>query len=293
MTASLVPNTATRAFEYIAERTCKVITPHGEATGCLIGDKVVATVMHIFSVTESGSINPEGLEIRYKDRQYTATLMRMNVETASRADAVLLQIQQEVSLPFFETVFEGDLPNGTDVYFSGFPLSQSNLTHHKGMVSSVVDNGARFTIDGTIVRGNSGGPVVAESSSGGFVLVGMITREVAMLPSSFTRHYKGLSKIDIEPVPRGKGKWKKDYCSIDGAHFTDDEDNVARLNAHPEERIIILLRAAMDNISTGIGKALHARCLLPLYRGEELPELLPDTVDFPVGKKSRLRLRLE
>jgi hypothetical protein len=273
MTIALVPNTATRAFEYIAERTCKVITPHGEATGCLIGDKVVATVFHIFQMNAKSEYTVNGVVIQHKEKEYAALFHNVKLESTARTDVVLLRIQASVALPFFN-IFKGDLPSGTDVYFSGFPLSQSTLTHHKGMVSSVVDDGARFTIDGTIVHGNSGGPVAAESS-GGFVLVGIITREVAQLSPEFHLNHFLINALAQQEITSG---FTLSYTRRlpDG---TEERQSTTR-----DEAIVKCLHGAMDNISTGIGKALHARCLLSLSQGEALPDLPADEEGIPVKK---------
>ena len=72
---------------------------------------------------------------------------------------------------------------GSDVYFSGYPLSSSHLTTHRGMVSAKYTREGTFNktpqkvfqIDGAINKGNSGGPLFDLSTQR---VVGLIsTRE--------------------------------------------------------------------------------------------------------------------
>ena len=56
------------------------------------------------------------------------------------------------------------LAPGKEVFFAGWPLSLHDLAFHRGSISGLKDlDGIRtYTIDGTVVQGFSGGPVVIE-----------------------------------------------------------------------------------------------------------------------------------
>ena len=94
-----------------------------------------------------------------------------------------------VSLKYFNIA--SSPPNGGEkLFFGGFPLTQNLFTFHKGMVSSVSDG--HFTVDGTVVAGHSGSPIVRIQGSEIHV-VGILISEVTDLDEAFKRLERKLS----------------------------------------------------------------------------------------------------
>ncbi len=187
------------------------------------------------------------------------------------------------------------LQEGMKVYFAGYPLGQGKATFHKGIVSSISeDRGTRrFTIDGTVVPGNSGGPVVTQFD-GKVYLVGVITAEVA----DFTPEDR--KTIAIMQALKNKRNESPNTNAplISVGRMSLGNDGITnsiniRTNQGPEtiklndmDVIHLALDLIQRNMSTGIGKAVDIRHYGNLFKEEPKLEI-EDKQDFLVGGKGK------
>ena len=128
-----------------------------------------------------------------------------------------------------------EVNEGDTVYFAGFPLEgTSKLIFHKGYVSSVDEVFVRgkkirnFTIDGTIVAGHSGSPVVVKDKKQQQLhLIGMIVSEVI-----------------------------------------NSQEQLNSICEHEDSKVREIARVIRNNLSTGMGRAVDIRiCELLLSKG--------------------------
>ncbi len=76
-------------------------------------------------------------------------------------DIAVLKFNDKARLPI--STFTGEIKEGMNVIFSGFPLGLRALTTHQGIISSITVDSAgakRYLIDGTVNTGNSGCPLM-------------------------------------------------------------------------------------------------------------------------------------
>lgn len=244
---------------------CSVHTPIGKATGFFVNETgMLTTALHIIQFT-NGSTNSEQIKVRHGGKDHSVQFTAGTIETLkyrSDVDICLLQIipQIQTKCMFLEKDIS-QLNIGTEVFFSGFPLSQSSLTFHKGMVSSIpptINGICHFTIDGTIVQGNSGGPV-AMISENRLVVIGMIFQEAAELSQDF---YHGKCVLD--------GLRKEEKSS--GFQTTITFPDGTTLTKSRSQFLANVIDTLVSNISTGIGKAIHTQHIIQMSRSEGIPE---------------------
>lgn len=242
---------------------CSVHTPIGKATGFFVNETgMLTTALHIIQFT-NGNANSEQIKVRHGGEDHSVQFTAGTIATLkhrSDVDICLLQI-----IPPIQTkcmFLEKDISQlniGTEVFFSGFPLSQSSLTFHKGMLSSVLpeQNGTcHFTIDGTIVQGNSGGPVTMISENR-LVVIGMIFQEAANLNKEF---HEG--KFVLEQL-------QKDCISGFPLTITSNGTQTTKKRT---QFIADVIDTLIKNISTGIGKAIHAQHIIQMKMPNGIPE---------------------
>jgi len=177
-------------------------------------------------------------------------------------------------------IIDFDLEEGMAVYFGGFPLSQKIATFHKGMISSISGgtNGVpqHFTIDGTVVPGNSGGPVLVQKE-GKLYLAGVIVSEIADLDTGFKPRNSILGLIGTSEKSDEQRKVIVQY------------DNGKEEEIDQDEALIKAVLEIQRNISTGIGKAIDARAILELLNATDGSSLANmEIVDqYSVGKDKK------
>lgn len=127
-------------------------------------DGLVVTAKHVVNIDK---VNVNNIRCKMANgEKYKFSIVKSN----DLQDFAILKIEgskkdfKYLQLGDYSTAKEGD-----EVLFSGFPLSLPFLTIHKGMISSKYQakfiglnlEGDWIQIDGSINRGNSGGPVVS------------------------------------------------------------------------------------------------------------------------------------
>jgi len=162
----------------------------------------------------------------------------------NKLDLILLQIIDDIpKTKCFELGFDPSFfEEGTKVYFGGYPLSLPNPTYHRGIVSSkLIDENTleHFTIDGTVVPGNSGSPVVIEQK-GKLFLIGIVFSEVADLDPKFLEIESRLNEGKNAPI--------------------------AKIGPFDIFNILSMtLSVIKRNMSTGIGRAINATYIIDLF----------------------------
>jgi len=107
-----------------------------------------------------------------------------NVRTEKGLDLQLLECIPDEggieAIPFLEIGDHIELAVGTEVYIIGIPRIARGVLFHKGYISSVEkkDQISRFTIDGTVLEGHCGSPVVAKIKDKLFV-IGVVISQLA------------------------------------------------------------------------------------------------------------------
>lgn len=259
MSVKLTPE---QVFDRIRPLVCQINSPNGVASGVLLNASGrVLSVMHNIPIVDVGAEKQytlNGVELVYNKTVYKPQFPQKFIgPNAHRLDLSLLQtdikVEEESCIPLLPADFQ--LKEGMKVYFAGFPLTQSSITFHRGMISSISeDNGTRrFTIDGTVVPGNSGGPVIIQVD-GKLYIAGIITAEVADLDKEFLFVEESFALLKKQG---GANMMKLGIKYADGICRSTD----------PFDLIGIALSGIKRNLSTGIGRAIDARHLAQLFEG--------------------------
>lgn len=175
-------------FDKIRPLMCSINSTVGESSGFFIGKGTILTVAHnipMEKVEGKDRFTTDYVQIdsAHQHKPYFPKSSDGIVQEHAKA-LDLYAIEHEIQLSDLNEIpilsAEIPLKEGMKVYFAGYPLGQDTVTFHKGTISSITENQGirRFTIDGTVVPGNSGGPVVIQHE-GKIYLVGVITSEVA------------------------------------------------------------------------------------------------------------------
>lgn len=169
------------------------------------------------------------------------------------AKVVLRDIEHDLALLKFEAsshgakplkLFSKDVRVGMPVIFAGYPLSLLNLTAHQGILSAIVKDpigSTVYLIDGTVNRGNSGGPLMSAEGS----LIGIVNatrrenapllRQVEELPADVFKVHGldliGIQKALIQNLQLGMGYAVPASYIPD---FKDKESNVESSSASTE-----------------------------------------------------------
>lgn len=186
----------------------------GSGTGFLFEKaNIVVTCNHVV-------INPDyAYVLKFPDSEdyLTAKILLRDEEH----DLALLGIQDSKREPL--RVFDGEVKQGLQVIFSGYPLDMDNLTTHQGIISSIskeATGATTYLIDGTVNPGNSGCPLMSKDGQ----VIGVV--------NAYRRE-----KIDI------LNKVENMYS---GAISIQDVD------------LIDIYKALMSNLQLGIGYAIPA-----------------------------------
>ncbi|MCP5505625.1 MAG: trypsin-like peptidase domain-containing protein [Chlamydiales bacterium] len=273
-------------------------TSVAEATGFFLERDVVVTVAH--------NSLANGILQSTCYHEGTGGLMlepaeEMNLKNAHALD--MLCFYSEIDLPeesLLREVPEGFvIEEGMEVYYAGFPFGRNKITFHKGMISSVSEeNGFReFTIDGTVVHGNSGGPVVVLIDGKPHIL-GIITSEMAdfypedlktiqcmkMLNQHFKEHPPA-EVSHISGVVTTQAGIKRTFTVRQGGQ----EERLDLTDAEVMTRSLDLIQR---NLSSGIGRAVDIRDCTHLF-SEEIIEGAADPRTYyePLGYRSEIELR--
>lgn len=234
-------------IKFIKPRIVKVTCPglDSKGTGFLISkDGHIATNFHVI-----GQVDQNGRVLYAKQilvsnsviDEVEATIVHNTKDTASVLhDYSIIKIDKN-GLDYFELGEGKDVEEGDEVYFGGFPITQNNLTSHKGHVSSLREAPTRFgtdlqkviDIDGTVVGGNSGGPLIFKKD-GQYIVVGIISQQVAYLSEAF-QHLEQFLKVQMTNPSAG---------------------GVFIGGVNPNAALFETIKTLKTNLSTGIGTAI-------------------------------------
>ncbi len=285
-------------YQKIDDVLCKIQTSKGIATGFCIGENLIVVPFHVLGHTHSTSETDSDLEeitvetpitCIYQGILYKADYQTINTEAAMDYDFAIFKIEDPDFFPRENlSIFEGTIEPGEEVYFGGFPLTQNTPTFHGGFVSSAFEQEKTsfFTIDGTIVSGNSGGPVFI-CHENELKLIGAISQQVADFNSESKRLIKILEQLKKQ---NDENHSSKDYIAILEYH-----KNCSQFKNPPEEihfnevdAICMALDLIKRNLSTGIGTVLHVKHLMDVIKGQEVPQPIPFMTGQPVMKGEKL-----
>ncbi|WP_075883964.1 S1 family peptidase [Candidatus Protochlamydia sp. W-9] len=273
-----------QVFDKMRPLICSINSTIGEASGFFIDHEgTILTAAHNIPEEEINGVSQfivDYLQINYghQEQAYFPTSNPDIIQQHAKAlDLYSIKldshkIQPEEVIPFLPETIQ--LKEGMKVYFAGYPLGQDKVTFHKGIISSITENQGikRFTIDGTVVPGNSGGPVLIQDN-GQVYLVGVITSEVA----DFS--YEDREVIsDMKLIRDSNSGYVIDYHRTYTTPEGEEIKKVITLN----EILYLALDLIQRNLSTGIGKAIDIRHYEKLF--QEQIQLTEDKDSFSVGK---------
>jgi len=248
-----------KVIKFIKPRIVKVTCPEMglKGTGFIISEEGhIATNFHVIGqVDQNGrvhyakKITVSNLIIGETD----ATIVHDIKDTASVLhDYSIIKIDKN-GLEHFEIGKGNEVEEGDEVYFGGFPITQNTLTSHKGYVSSLRKAPTRFgtdfqkviDIDGTVVGGNSGGPLIIKKGEN-YIVVGIISQQVAYLSEAF-QHLEQFLKVQMTSPNAGS-------VFIGGMN--------------PNAALFETIKTLKTNLSTGIGTAIFVD-----YLGQEFEKI--------------------
>lgn len=285
----LPPSKPTRKeiYERIDDFICQIKTPKGTATGFCIGKNLILVPFHVVELVILEKINAtqakyEVKPIRciYQGISYEADWYTLNPNTALALDCAIFTIN-DVDFPQMPDIplFTDEIKPGEKVYFGGFPLTQEEPTFHGGVVSSVsLKNGlSHFTIDGTVVPGNSGSPVFVVQNNM-LTLAGIISYQVADFDPESQKTIEILKEL----------KMAKDGSGMNYSIQIRTSKGPETVKVNERDTICMALELIQRNLSTGIGKALHSQHLIDLCDGKPICPAASSTHDRPVMRDERL-----
>lgn len=238
-------------ISYIKPRIVKIVCSDidSKGTGFLISeDGYIATNFHVVARLVK---NGQGVQPAYSSNikisvnslgDFNAEILsnKQNVETILH-DYAILKINNDKKFPFFKLGGVSLVEEGEKIYFGGFPLTQNNLTSHTGLVSSIREAQTNLglqaqkviDIDATVVGGNSGGPLIIKSNED-YIVVGIISQQVAFITEAFSQLEEFLSIQMTNPNAGG--------VFIGGVN--------------PNAALFETIKVIKSNLSTGIGTAI-------------------------------------
>ena len=288
--ASGIKLSTIEVFRQMANKMCLIEGEQSKSSGffCTCNqEEFIVTVFHV--VSKNPPLNDYSLEhttMKIQERKYKVLYPKdFNFTRAEQLDICLLKPEQEMMLSCFNLLPDSQpIVEGMKVYFAGYPLTLSNITFHKGTISGVFrKNGIEyFTIDGTVVPGNSGGPVVVQIE-GKLYLIGVIFSEVVDLDPRFLLLESLLATF-------------KTQGGCGGAHGIPSPDGTVH-SINNLDMISVSLSAMKKNMSTGIGKAIHVKHLLEVVSTQVPSATMAATThtstdDLLVAKKRKLEQEL-
>lgn len=291
-------------YEGIDDFICQIKTSKGTATGFCIGRNLILVPFHVVELVIGEKISEtqakyEVKPIRciYQGISYEADWYTLNPNTALALDCAIFTIN-DVDFPQMPDIplFTDEIKPGEKVYFGGFPLTQEEPTFHGGIVSSVSQkNGlSHFTIDGTVVPGNSGGPVfVLQDNS--LKLAGIISYQIADFDPESQKTIAILKALKAQRDSNPPTNSSAITLTSAGLTYpiqitTNNGPEIVYIN--DRDAVCLALDLIQRNLSTGIGKALHSQHLIDLCDGKSLYPANSSTHDRPVMRDERLPGRL-
>ena len=237
-------------IDYLKSRVIKIVCPDfdSKGTGFFISKKGhIATNFHVVgritnkSIEYSKDIQITGLD--FKNKKASIVHDQSNLEAVLhdwaiiKTDLINSKDFEYIEFDSYENCNEGD-----DIFFGGFPLTQENLTVHRGYISSKRETFSRFAptvkqrlidIDATVVGGNSGGPLIIEKKDK-LSAIGIISQQVALLTEAFQQ--------------------LEDYLRVQMTNPSSGAVFISGVN--PNAALFELIKVLKSNISTGIGTAI-------------------------------------
>lgn len=279
-------------FNKIRPLMCDLRSPLGQSSGFLLktdGRMVVVTVAHNVHFNK-----PVALIFHdHLEEGFEASA----IESINPVNAKILDLYAfKTDLPVIDTleILPPDIPlyEGMKVFFAGYPLGHEKITFHKGLISTIKVNQyiTEFTIDGTVVPGNSGGPVVALHENKPY-LIGVITSELADFTPEDLKIIKILKALkeqkESQAIPTSLGLGSivvNQHGTTTSVPIINEKGDLEAVAVNDRDTAILALDLIQRNLSTGIGKAVDIRGFQ--YLTNEAP-LRADTsvYFFPTGRK--------
>jgi hypothetical protein len=173
-------------FEIVTPQIVRISTPRGFGTGFLLGRSPhgkfagVATAAHVINEAHMWHepIRLEhiasGKEI-FLEHNKRGVRVDQNTDAAAIAfDSSLLNTLPQTPVPLMP---KGKfLKIGNEVAWLGFPVNgMGKLCFFAGRVSSVLEKQQAYLLDGVIINGVSGGPVIASFYDGSYNFLGVVS----------------------------------------------------------------------------------------------------------------------
>jgi len=252
-------------FAELKKNICSVTIDGTKSSGFFLSSDIAISTFHSATgmfmhhhTNGKVSVDNEAISVRYDGEDSAGSVYYADhkpkdmLDKSIQLDLLGIKVENTKDKKVFPLI-DFELKEGMTVYYGGFPLSQSVVTLHKGTISSIdstQDGVSYFTIDGTVVPGNSGGPVLVQKD-GELYLAGVMVAEVADLDPEFHPRSSTLSFL-------------ADQDSL-GDQDEIMYDNGTFQTFSRDQQMMQAILQIQKNISTGIGKAIDARAILRLF----------------------------
>lgn len=293
-------------YQKIDDIICNIQTSKGKATGFLFGKGLICAPFHLLDLEEVRKINENEREYKvnpihftYQGVSYEAEWHTPSMQVAHDFDCGIFKVKDNDFNTMSDLIlFTDAVEPGEKVYFGGFPLTQDDPTFHSGVISSTSEkNGMSFfTIDGTVVPGNSGGPVFILQDNR-LKLVGIISYQIADFSPEDQRTIaimKALkAKKESSSQPSGFAQICGNTFDMNGLttpiQITNPDGKVEEVKVNDRDTICLALDLIQRNLSTGIGKAWHIQHFISVCDGRKVSlQTNLNSNGVPVMKGERL-----
>lgn len=288
-------------YQQIDSVLCRVRSSKGPATGFLIGHGLICVPFHLVERKIIRQIDDRRAEFQlspieciYQGVSYNAYFHSIDLDTATNLDCAIFRIEDPDIFPAWDLELPvGEIEPGEKVYFGGFPLTQEIPTFHSGTVSSVSNKAglSTFTIDATVVPGNSGGPVFVLQGNR-LKLAGIITSQIADFSHEDERTIalmKALKEwMDHNPETNVGGITISPVHGMRSTLTITTSRGQETVTVSDRGLLCQICELVQRNLSTGIGKVLHVRHLLEVSEGRSASTQSPLTGSQPVMKDEPL-----
>lgn len=171
--------------DFLRPRVVKIVLPAavGQQSGEAVGSGFlvsrnghILTCWHCvarFSIDESGFLQyeyPSNIVVRWNNSEYRATIAhRSSSDRPYTTDFAVLKINTTSDTPFLSLGSYGDVRQGDQVYFMGYPFASSELYFGAGHIAAMHQRRSDqnrmvqydvMELDASINKGNSGGPLL-------------------------------------------------------------------------------------------------------------------------------------
>ena len=176
-------------FQELARKTCKVIWRMSkevmETSGCFVKAHSSQKIQVLSCFYDDSWSEAVTIQIIYQGTAIYAKAIQVH---SIDHDLCILDFEpKHTKYDCFHLTGVFDQPSlGQKIYFAGFPFGTRYPVVHKGYISSVQKGGEsdQFTMDGTVVQGHSGGPVVFAGTTE-LKLVGIISSQLCDISKKF------------------------------------------------------------------------------------------------------------